>query len=296
MKTISEILLSTILCLTISSQAKVLIFTYSYNRPDFIEIQHKTFQKFLLDDYEFLVFNDATNDDMCTQIEQMCQKYAIRCIRIPQEIHGSVYNPSVRNCTVVNYSLNLIGFDHDDIVALVDSDMFLIKEFSIRNYLKDFDLAGLDQIRGSINYLWIGLVFLNMATMPNKNTLNFNCGAVENTQTDSGGYTYYYLKNNPNARTKYFNGTLYLDGFCCNYCRQDNQFTCLHNTFKMQEYNFSQPLITLAQQGRDSIMELYLYNTFLHYRAGSNWNQASAEYIQRKTLLLKQFIQKLLAI
>ena len=42
-----------------SLHAKVLIYTYAYNRPDFIEIQHKTFQKFLKDDYEFVVFDDG---------------------------------------------------------------------------------------------------------------------------------------------------------------------------------------------------------------------------------------------
>ena len=51
---------------------KVLIFTYSYNRPDFIEIQEKTFKKFLKDDYEFVVFNDARYPDMQAKIRNTC--------------------------------------------------------------------------------------------------------------------------------------------------------------------------------------------------------------------------------
>ena len=32
------------------TQAHILIFTYAYNRTDFIEIQYKTLKKFMLDD------------------------------------------------------------------------------------------------------------------------------------------------------------------------------------------------------------------------------------------------------
>lgn len=46
------------------SAEKVLIITTVYNRPDFIELQAKTFEKFLKDDYRFVVFNDA-RDKTC---------------------------------------------------------------------------------------------------------------------------------------------------------------------------------------------------------------------------------------
>lgn len=62
---------------------KVLIFTYSYNRPDFIEIQYRTFQNFLEDDYKFVVFNDASNVELETKINLTCKNLNIECIRIP---------------------------------------------------------------------------------------------------------------------------------------------------------------------------------------------------------------------
>ena len=33
---------------SLPTQAKVLIFTFAYNKPEFIELQYKTFKKFLL--------------------------------------------------------------------------------------------------------------------------------------------------------------------------------------------------------------------------------------------------------
>src|ERR1700730_829964 len=147
----------------VALEAKVLIFTHSYNRPDFIEIQHKTFQKLLKDEYEFVVFNDAPEAPMEQNIRKVCNDCNIQCIRIPQEIHqrpylmrlpGEYYNdPAVRNCNVVQYSLDVLGFAHDDILVIIDSDLFLVREFSFRDCLKDCDLAGLKQ---GVGYLWIG--------------------------------------------------------------------------------------------------------------------------------------------
>lgn len=274
--------------------SKILLFTYSYNRPDFIEIQHKTFKKFLLDEYEFIVFNDATDQNLYNQINQICTQNNIRCIPIPQEIHDPIYNPSLRNCAVVNYSLKALGFEHDDIIALFDSDLFLIKEFSIREYLKGFDLAGQDQIRGDIHYLWIGLVFLNMATMPNKNTIDFGCGFIGNTNTDAGGFTHHYIKNNLTARVRYFDNVVYLTDFTCTECKNNGQI-CTHNFDFMRKYKFSNPLCSLAFNSRNSISEIYLNNTFLHYRAGTNWNHETDDYHQRKTQSLIHFINALLS-
>src|ERR1700733_4465594 len=116
----------------------VLIMTYSFNRPDFIEIQDKTFKKFLKDDYTFVVFNDAPQEEVANQIIETCNRLNLPCIRIPQSIHDAPYlqrwpgedyhHPCVRCANVVQFSLNTLGFDRDRIVMIIDSDMFLVKE------------------------------------------------------------------------------------------------------------------------------------------------------------------------
>jgi|GEM_PF-326431 len=287
--------------------AQVLIITHSYNRPDFIEIQHKTFKKFMLDDYEFVVFNDARDHNIREQIRQVCSKYALRCIDIPQEIHDRPYlqrqsndnynDYSARAANVIQYSLDVEGFDHNGMVMIIDSDMFLVEKFSVTHYLGTYDLAGLPQNRKNehqtIDYIWNGLLFFNMSTLPDKRALNFNCGWVEGVLTDTGGYTYYYFQKNPHVRFKSIDGLLYLKDFWCKECFDNIQTTiCQHNREKM--YNFSDPLIDLAIQDKHSIMEIFLGNTFLHYRAGGNWNNQAPQYHQKKTALLKDFIDKLL--
>lgn len=311
MKTYKQYLLSTILTILIHtiSQAKVVIFTYSYNRPDFIELQHKTFKKFLQDEYQFVVFNDARDPHLYKKIKETCKKLNIKCIKIPQEIHARPYlqrgpgesydNPSVRNCNVVQYSLDHYGFYHDDIVVLLDSDMFLVKPFSIKQFMQNYDVAALPQSQGTeIRYLWIGLVFLNMATMPNKTTINFNCGKINDLHVDTGGYTHYYLQSNPTARVHDMN-LMYTETLACDVCCQEKNISaCTHNTLVLQQRQCNPSFIKFLQSGPSTgyhpyYMELLLDQTFLHYRSATNWNGKAQEYHRQKTKILTDFINEI---
>lgn len=294
---INASIIISLLCSTLL-YSKILIFTQSYNRPDFIEIHYHTFKKFLLDDYELIVFNDATNKEIYSEITQMCAQYQIKCIPMPQELHDPCNYPSVRHCSIIKYSLETLGFNAADIVAIIDSDMFLIREFSIREYLKNFDLAGQLVTRYSqhnVYYVWAGIAFLDMRTMPNKNTINFDPAIIENVPTDSGGSTYYYLKQNPEARVKYFDDIIFLDDFFCDSCKESNQISCAHNIDIMKNLDFSEPLIELTTYCQNYSIEIYLQNTFLHYRAGSNWTGDSSNFILQKTHCVNNFINEILA-
>lgn len=283
---------------------KVILFTYSYNRPDFIEIQYKTFHKFLKDDFEFIVFNDASTKKMAARIKNKCKELKIRCIRIPQSIHTRPYlerdvgddcnNPSVRNCNVVQYSLDKLGFSYAGKVAIFDSDMFLIKDFSILEYMKDYDLAGSFQIRkneyNSVEYLWIGLIFFDFSTLPQRKSLNFNCGLVDGVRTDTGGYSYYYLKNNPAIRLGRIN-SLSLPIAVCDDCREKD--FCVHSTAKLRDLGFADPEIKFIQSGPLN-SEFFLDHTFLHYRAGTNWDNRLKDYHLHKTQIFNEFFNDLL--
>lgn len=272
---------------------KVLIITHAFNRPDFIEIQDKTFKKFLKDDYEFVVFSDANESQMQQRIHKICSRLHIQCVDIPQEIHDRPYlqrwpgegyhSPSVRTSNAIQYSLNEFGFKHDDIVVVIDSDMFLVKDFSIREYLGEAVLAGLPQDRDSKGYLWNGLVFMNMPLLPDRCTLDFNCGKLDNTPVDSGGQIYHYLQKHPALAIKYMDS--------------------LHfNSDKPKQYKQKfldkRPFLDILARNfllkKPDNIEFLLYGTFLHYRGGANWNQKSPEYHAQKTKLLNEYLKALL--
>lgn len=263
---------------------KLLIMTYSFNRPDFIEIQDKTFKKFLKDDYTFVVFNDAPQEEVSNQIIETCNRLNLRCIRIPQAIHtapylerwpGEDYNhPSVRCSNAVQFSLNNVGFDHDGIVMIIDSDMFLVKEFCVQDFLNGFDIAGVPQSREHVEYLWIGLVLINMQTLPDKKTINFNCGKVGEVNVDAGGQTYHYLKNHPNIIKNPIDNQYY-----------PSDFILSEDTHENVKFLFAHECTNF---------EFLLQNSFFHYRGGSNWDNQPKEYHEKKTAVLNAFIERCL--
>lgn len=176
-------LLLLIVCAITIQANPVRIFTHVCNRPEFIEWQYLTFKKFMRDDYIFTVFNDAKDPGMAQRMVDMCKRYNIECIRIPQEIHsrpylnrlpGEDYQSSCARCAnVVQYSLDTVGFNYDGIVMIIDSDMFLTHPFSVKEFMTGYDIAAVPQSRNNdVHYLWNGLVFMDMRTLPNKRTLN----------------------------------------------------------------------------------------------------------------------------
>lgn len=294
--------LFTILLICSSARAQILIFTYAFNRPDFIEIQHKTLKKFLLEEYEFVVFNDAKNPDLEKQINLMCAHLGIQCIRIPQEIHTQPYlprlegedrnHPTVRNVNVVQYSLNTLGFNHDDIVILLDSDLFLVKPFSAREFLNGYSLGGAKTGNGYVEFLWHALALLDMRIMPNKRSLTFNCGRVDGHPIDGGGHSYYYIKNNPEAKVRFMTTHFHSDSLRCESCKLKKEPLCSHNTETLKAHGFDDVLIKFIQHAND--VEFFHNNSFLHYRSGSNWNAKDAAYHQKKTDALNRFLTAIL--
>lgn len=306
--------------------SKVLIFTYAYNRPDFIVLQDATFKHFMQNEYQFIVFNDAVKPSDYQEIKAVCEQLNIPCIDIPQEIHTRPYlhrtdwgefknpnQPSTRNSNVVQYSLDMVGFNHDDILMLIDSDMFLIKKFDVRAYMNGYKIAAFyksccDVIMNGqhtadtphIDYLWIGLAFLNMGTLPLKNALNFNCGTQGKVQLDAGGFTFAYMK--------YLDFSLFkpIDRICihtliCPSCRAEKSPYCTHNTEVLKENGFNKETIAFIQElpvphGKDRHRntEFFLNNTFVHYRAASNYNNIASSFTTDKTKVFNNYIKHLI--
>jgi len=151
---------------TYLSSSDLLIITHYFNRPDFIALQYKTFKQFLHDDYEYIIFNDAQDLALEHQINDVCKSLGIRCIRVPQTGRSRPANSpttsSWRHSQAIEYSMNKVGFKHDGLVMMIDSDMFLIKDFSVKDFLQDSDIAGIRQVREGMTYLWPGLIFFRM--------------------------------------------------------------------------------------------------------------------------------------
>lgn len=275
--------------------AKVLLMTHSYNRPDFIELQVRTFKKFLQDDYEFVVFNDAPGHDMQKQIEQTCQRLGLRHFYIPQHLHQR-QSPGHRHMDGIKYALEQVGFNYDGIVTLIDSDMFLIKPLSIEKYLEGYDIAGELQGRKNdeieVRYLSPVFVPMNMKTLPNKRTLSFEGGYIHDLACDVGAHTYYYFQNNASAKRKLF-PCLHIAYLHLN-CPECKNVSCLSCEKKLCDSGFDDKVIKFIQACPSTDVEFFMNHTLLHYRSGTNWNNSSAQFHAIKSKALYDFMDKIL--
>ncbi len=298
------ILMMVLLCVPALLDAKkVLIITHNYNRPDFVKIQYLTFKKFLLDvDYEYVVFNDAPHEPMKSAIDDMCKKYGIRCIRVPQEMHTTGDRPlNKRHVNGVRYSLEVIGYDNDGPVVILDSDMFLIRPLSIEARLGDNHILSASHGGGpdNLTWLWPGLSILAMDKLPEKRMLNYDCGPVNGHILDSGGSSYLYLRRHPELKKEYINGSTLWAGH--HLFLADRHLGMADKTSVTNEerivaytnYGFNEKEIKFLLNKPDSF-EFYLNNNFLHYREGSNYTNQQQGYVDHKTRIFKEFLEDIL--
>ena len=145
----------------------LIISTY-FNNSHFIELQQKTFQKFIQDDFDFAVIDDAadhtqsllSNTSARLDTINECRRLNIRYIEVPQSVHNFVdlgglvrrddphinlNHPTERHQAVLRFLLNnykKLGFDQYKTLIMTDADMFFKKPINISEYMEDYDMLG----------------------------------------------------------------------------------------------------------------------------------------------------------
>ena len=248
------------------------IFTSVVNRVDFVIIQNKLFRKFLKDNYQFHIIDDSVDLNISNQFEDICSENNFLYYKKPERTLQM--NPAQACADTVQWTYdNIIRKNHlNDIVFFCDSDMFLIDEFNIEEYMSDSIIAGLPQKRGNVTYMWNGIMFFNMPKIKDLD-ISFSDGIVEGEMTDVGGHTYYYFKNN-NIEMK----------------KTDEEFP-LYPT------HFGDIEIQNDEVTKGYNFELHLDGKFLHYRAATNWHsnwRDSEDPLTKKTKIFNTIIGELL--
>ena len=189
--------------------------THADKRPDFIELQYESIQKHIKNDFEYVVLNnDITKGENYKKIKEICQSLSIRCVDVTLDENlqytNGVLNYSNNNYTTGNnacvYSLfwtfnNFIT--NEEIVSIIDSDMFFIEDVDIENLISDRDIIFTPHYRAlnnnHISYIWPGFVCLNLKKSPHLKTLNWNhslqSGILNGIVGDVGTYTYFDILN-----------------------------------------------------------------------------------------------------
>jgi hypothetical protein len=165
----------------------------------------------------------------------------------------------------------------------VHLDCLPIKQFNLNDWIEDKPMFVIDNKREHIIYAWDNMFFVNTNIIPSKD-INFNSAMIENVICDTGAETHTLIKKY--EHNKYYNTIKYLN--CietilnCDISEHNkeillkNYFLQLETTQKFENAHWS---------------ELFLNDTFFHYRSFSGWHR-NDEYTltkrkERKDLLLQ---------
>jgi len=280
------------------------ILTAVVNNPEFIEIQYHTLKRFYRGDYEFIVFNDAktfadyTNSGDTTlrqQIEDKCRELQIQCVSIQNDHHMSRDNASERSADSMNLMTRYM-IEHPDQYLVIDSDMFLIHDFSADKY-KEYCAAIVLQSRANPTYYypWNGLYYFDMMKL--KNTEQMRWERIPG-YCDTGGHMNDWFLGQMDTRPipntddiRWSNQTFHNDLFY--FIKHLWSGTWNHD--ETPDYIKERPTLLefLSTDPRNTngkfFCELY-DNAFLHYRAGGNWRQEGLAFHKENTKKLKSVL------
>lgn len=109
------------------------IYTAAVNRPDFIDLQKKCFDKFLKNKYQFIVIDDSIERKMTKEIEIVCKNNNITYIKTPDNLDHT--NPMIACWSVLQWTYDNFIKNTNDKIIFLDSDMFLFDYFDAEKYI-----------------------------------------------------------------------------------------------------------------------------------------------------------------
>lgn len=254
--------------------SKVKICTLANKEPEFIYRQYETIKKFVKDEKcEFIVFDNTPINAFARrkEIKRICKELGIKRIGIRFKPY---FKGAARYCAyAINWMYHrFFRWEKDTIHVILDSDMVFINDFNFNEFLADNDICAVHQQRGAIEYLWNGVVIMKGGELPDKNYFNYGLGTIEGERTDGGGNMYFWMKRNPNLKIKYITHT--------------------------GSSNIAEKGILSEEFSKDYKTEYgfqIIENSILHYRAGSNWNKKSPEFVQEKKNYFNKLIDSILS-
>jgi hypothetical protein len=213
--------------------------------------------------------------DRIHQVPEILHKN--RSIQFPGTREKTKNNANTRAADTLQYAWNQEIFKSDQPVLILDNDMFPIADFRVSETLVNAPAAGIfsqspsRDLSRTIPWIWSGLLFLDVPNMKNKQLWSFNCGKIDGIPVDVSGQTYHWLQSMKllGVEPKWL-----------------PHFSSLNWTLPDSKTLTDRALISFLRnddrnQGEKLYCELY-DETFLHFRAGSNWNKESSEIVIRR--------------
>ena len=257
------------------------IYTFADKRPDFIPLQLAGIKAFFPPDTSYTVFNNGETEEQRENIrlevaalQNQPEDFVTQTPQLfdlpPEAMDHS--NPNAACAVPLNWAWqNVIAkINHpDDILMVLDSDMFVVAPFDPIEYMTGYQISGTFQKRGKAKYIWNGIMIFGKLSEKHLKEFDFGYGEVEGSLTDVGGKTHDKLKQIHISRIQNIYHTSHIHPVNKNmHCMPERLLKIYDPEFRMEIYA----------------------EVFLHYGRGSNWDKQSEDYHHRKTIFLNQAI------
>jgi hypothetical protein len=285
------------------------IYGIHFNRPDFVHLQSRTLKRFLKDDFEFIVVNNANTQESFEAISTACKKESVREVGISRNIDCNAARayPGYHHSIAMNEIMATEIKAHNDICVILDGDAFLLADYSFSERMCNSSLLGALQHRKDRYWLTPVVLGFKPFELPDFDQINLIGSHVYNpTPEDSRLDLSYYPR---------FAGQNYV--FDCPVCtgQVDNdseKHIPLDTGGEMYTYLRTHPEVRVAKAGstshiKEATVEILpqrfrsRYNEsfafefydgkFLHYCRSSNWDHKTNDYHVAKTSLLLDMIE-----
>lgn len=295
------------------------IYTVTYNRPEFIKYQYLLFKKYLVDNFEYIVFNNTMTDTIINSnnvsnnilLDKICKELNINYVDVDVNLYNNIPNdPSTRAGISIDFARNYMFKKYNDvnnIFTLIDSDAFLISKLNMREFMDNCKLSGRYQYRVSNNgykneYITNQIVIYKPTDLADHiNYLSFLPGFFNGTRCDCGGAINYLFKNIDNLNFKNWNNLLFSE--LGNNIQISGNDVCTEQHFNNDYKKYlSSDIVNYIEKDTSILNKQFpfceiLVNDkdyslqLLHLRSGSNWINYD---INERLKLLYEILNKLL--
>ena len=240
----------------------VKIYSTSYRRPDFIELQHKYLTKHCTDDFKLIIINNGENAEMEQLISETCSKLGIETINVEKDHRF----PSMSHYVAMNHALNnYIKKDKDwDIAVIMDSDIFPFKSFSFKDILGDYQIGGMYQQRRDTEIEYLCAIFALFNNTLDITELDFSWSEF----ADTGGRTNDFLKKY-NITPNWLDHTAAIDIETEHIFQNNNGQLPYKREYRCQ----------------------FIAGCLFHYYRGGNWDGMPENYHEDKTKFVNHFLE-----
>jgi hypothetical protein len=202
----------------------IIFFIPYYNNSHFIDIQIKSFRKYLKNCEWKICIIDDSNDSTINILSNVKEDIYHKCMLYPDELIYYKFDQTLhkvnsgvnKHCDILTHVVQSLSQQYRteyDYLCLFDADMVFIEDFDVLQELEDYDIISPKRIQWLSNiqisnspifdYIFVHNCFFNLKTITNLNSMNLN--TIPNTTCDTGSMIVEFLYNNPHYKIKYLN-------------------------------------------------------------------------------------------